>query len=418
MSTIKIRYFRRITQSMSLMLLVLLPWIDGFRFDLAEGQFFLAGKMFSVGQLYVVIIAFIGSLLVLALFARTFGRLFCGYLCPQTTWSEVGDKIVAQINKYKKMKKPSTKKTRLLGNIIARLIIAVPLIWIFYTILCTYFVAPKEVIQWFTEGSAPIWYIVLGAKFSVAAFLDLIIIRHSFCNTACPYGLLQKVVQKNKVLKVTFNPSACIDCDLCTKACLMGLKPRELTKQDSCISCQECVVACGTRAEKFEAKGMSYGTENCLAMTFKPRDPSLKEKFDGVSVGFLAGALVFLLAFIGSIALDSGLSFNLAANSSGTVHAESLEGDSFKQGYTLDIGNRTEEDKIFAVQVRSQDPAIRLVASPEQIKVKSMDEIQQTIVVSLSNQDHVQPNRYVIWIDILSSEEVVESIKTVFYYQP
>ncbi|WP_374724680.1 4Fe-4S binding protein [Calidifontibacillus erzurumensis] len=421
MGTIKIRYSRRVTQLLALAIFTILPWIDGFRFEFGNGYFVILGKTFMLGQMYLLVLAFAISLLVLALFARTFGRLFCGWACGQTTWSEFGDSIVKRIEKYKRMRKPSAKKTKLLIDIILRMLIGIVFIWAFFTVICSYFVGPDEIIRWFKEGPS-IWFWVLGTKFMVVAFIDLIVIRHSFCNTACPYGLLQKVVQKNKVLKVTFNPDACIDCDMCTKACLMGLKPRYLTKQDSCISCQECVVACGVRAEKFQAKGMSYGTENCLAMTFEPRDPSLKEKFDTLSYSFLGGAVVLSIVFAIGIYLDNGLNFNLkpvtanvaeaSINDSTEVTAE------YSRLYDFEIANRTEETKTFSLQVRSQNPSLKLAIEPSTIKMESRKEEIKEIEISLLNKEDIQPSRYIIWVDVYENEEVVESIKSVFYYQP
>lgn len=419
MGAIKIRYARRFTQLLALALFTILPWIDGFRFEFGNGYFVILGKTFMLGQLYLLVLAFAVSLFILALFARTFGRLFCGWACGQTTWSEFGDSIVKRITKFKKMRNPSVKKTKLLIDITARMLIGIILIWAFFTVLCSYFVGPDEIIRWFKEGPS-LWYWVLGTKFMVVAFIDLIVIRHSFCNTACPYGLLQKVVQKNKVLKVTFNPDACIDCDLCAKACLMSLKPRQLTKQDSCISCQECVVACGVRAEKFQAKGMDYGTENCLAMTFEPRERTLKEKFDRLSYGFLGGAAVLSIVFIFGIYVDSGLNFNLkpATNVVEAAAAKTTSSEAYSQTYTLEITNRTEFMKAFTFEVRSQNPNLKLGISPDVKEVKSRKAATDEIEISLLNKEEIQPGRYIIWVDVYESKEVVESIKSVFYYQP
>lgn len=422
MGTVKIRYYRRFTQLLALAVFTIFPWIDGFRFEFGNGYFVILGKTFMLGQLYLLVLAFAISLFILALFARTFGRLFCGWACGQTTWSEYGDSIVKRIAKFKKMRQPSMKKTKLFLDIIIRMLIGVVFIWAFFTVLCSYFVGPDEIIRWFNEGPS-IWYWVLGTKFTVVAFIDLIVIRHSFCNTACPYGLLQKVVQKDKVLKVTFNPDACIDCDLCTKACLMSLKPRQLTKQDSCISCQECVVACGVRAEKFQAKGIGYGTENCLAMTFEPREETLKEKFDSLSYGFLGGAFVLSAVFAIGMYLDSGLNFNLKPVTSNVAEASKIASnpvptDIYSRTYTSAITNRTDSKKAFTFEVRSENPNLKLALEPKTITVESRNEVTKEVEVSLLNKAEIQPSRYIIWVDIYDSGEVVESIKSVFYYQP
>ncbi|MGO4888441.1 4Fe-4S binding protein [Anaerobacillus sp. MEB173] len=422
MSTIWIRRFRRSTQLLSLLLLTLMPWLDIFRLDLAGGYFVIAGKSFLISQLFLLILAFGIALTILALFARTMGRLFCGWLCPQTTWSELGGKIVERISKYKKIKNPSSKKTKLLINIITRLLIAVPLMWLFYTVLVSYFISPEKIVAWYTHEGLPMWYVALGAKFSVLAFIDLVVIRHSYCQSLCPYGLMQKVVQKNKVFKVTFNPDACIDCNLCDQACPMDLYPRSITPKDSCISCQQCVVACGTRAEKFQEKKMDYGTENCLSMSFKPYEPTLREKFDKVSFGFLSLAVALATIFTVVIVLDNGLDVKITPITATQAFAQEgeeqvVEDDVYYREYQLKIANTTSEEKEFSFEIRSEVEGLSFVTVPEKVTVSPTSEWEEEIEIGLFTNE-VNHGRFIIWVDVYSQGEVVESIKSVFYYQP
>lgn len=422
MSTIWIRRFRRVSQTLSLLLLISMPWLDIFRLDLTGGYFVIAGKSFLVSQMFLLIVTFAFAMTILALFARTMGRLFCGWLCPQTMWSEFGGSILDRFSKFRKMKKSGSRKTKLLIAILTRLFIAVPAMWIFYTILVSYFISPASIIGWYTGDGLPAWYVALGAKFAAVAFVDLLIIRHSFCSSLCPYGLMQKAVQKNKVYKVTFDPDACIDCNLCDQACPMDLYPRAVTPKDSCISCQQCVVACGTRAEKFREKKMDYGTENCLSMTFKPYEPTLKEKFDKVSFGFLSFSLVLASIFALVVILDNGLSFKITPITAAQAFAQEdetpvPEEELYFRDYELEIANATEEPKEFTFDVRSETEGLSFVTRPEKVVVDPTSEWNEQVEIGLMT-DGVDHGRFIIWVDVYSQGEVVESLKSVFYYQP
>lgn len=418
MSSIMIRRLRRVTQLFALILLAIIPWIDGFRMDLADGYFVILGRQFPVNQLFLLVVAFVLSVVLLALFARTFGRLFCGWACPQTFWSEFGGTIVERMKKWKKMKRFSDRKLKLTINILIRVVFAVPLIWLFYSILVSYFVSPSKIVVWFSEGP-PIWFVFLGIKFSVVAFIDLLIIRHSFCHSICPYGLIQKFSQKNKVLKVTFNPDQCVDCNLCDMACPMDLYPRGITPKDSCISCQECVVACGTRAEKYKEQKRDFGTENCLAMTFKPHEPTLKEKFDGVSIGLLTVSLIMTAIIVGTVLLDDGLSIKMAAaTSSESITEIANNGEQlFGQHYSFEIENHSQEDRDFTIKVHDQFEQLTFSTVPESVEVAANSSWKDQLVIFIDTEG-VEPGRFIIWVDVYSNGEVVDSLKSVFYYQP
>ncbi len=418
MSSISIRNLRKVSQVVFVCLIAVLPWIDGFRLDLAEGYFVVVGQKFAVNQLFLLVAAFVFSLLVLALFARTFGRLFCGWLCPQTLWSEFGGTIVTRINKYRKMKLAAQRKTKLLVHIVIRLLVAIPLIWLFYSIIVSYFISPAKMLQWFKEG-LPLWFILLGVKFSVIGLIDLVIIRHSFCHSICPYGLLQKFSQKNKVLKVTFRPEQCVDCNLCDLACPMDIYPRGVTRKDSCISCQECIVACGTRAEKYRQKNRQFGTENCLTMTFKPYEVREKEKVDKISIGLIALSSIMLAVIITTIILDNGLSYKITGMSSSDVVTERTdEGKQrFGQKYLIEIDNHHHENKHLVLKVRDQQDQLNFTSSPSEIEINGNSSWKDEIVIFIDTTG-VHPGRYIIWIDMYADGEVVKSLKSVFYYQP
>lgn len=410
---------RRFTQVLFLLLMTLTPILDIFRLDMAESRFVILGKHFFINQLYLAVIAFVLSLIILTLIARNFGRIFCGWLCFQTTWSELGDVIVKKWREFKRVKKQS-KKIANLAQAIILLFLSIPLMLGFYTMLVSYFVAPKVIWSWITLGP-PTWFLVLFAKFSVAGLIDLLIIRHSFCQSMCPYGILQQKAKKNSSLRITFDPEQCIDCSLCDKACLMKLKPRELTKSDPCINCVECMVACGMKAEKLAAKGIVKGSLNSLSLSFLPLLPQEKKTplFDGKTLMISGIFLLFSAVLLIGVAIDDGIDLAVKQKQDTTVSTTSGSG---KLPYELKITNRTQKQQNFAIQLETLDSGSSPVAGqkatfhvkPATIEIDPLTKLEE--IVSIEPETKLASGRYTILIRLMTEDGLeVDETKTVYY---
>ena len=97
----KIIYLRSYFQIFGLLVLAFIPLFDVFRLDLGHKQFLLLGQRFFIHQMYLGIMAFVLAILLLVFFSRLFGRIWCGWLCPQNTWAELGDYFIGPEKRQK-----------------------------------------------------------------------------------------------------------------------------------------------------------------------------------------------------------------------------------------------------------------------------------------------------------------------------
>jgi polyferredoxin len=222
---------RRVLQVVTSLVFIAAPFVDLLRFDLRNGALILFGASFGVGELRVAYVLVLLSVVVIFAGAFLYGRVYCGWMCPQTTLSE----LVATFERWFHKRKLSPGLTRA-ASIAASVGISAFVGWS----LVSYFLDPAD--RWAPPAVAWIsWAITSGVL-----ALDFIWLRHRFCVGVCPYGLLQNIIQDSRTLGVVLDParrSECTDCLLCVRACFMGIDIRDRAFDPNCLNCGDCIAA-------------------------------------------------------------------------------------------------------------------------------------------------------------------------------
>ncbi|MGA7267282.1 MAG: cytochrome c oxidase accessory protein CcoG, partial [Aestuariivirga sp.] len=237
---------------------------------------------------------YVAGLLIMAgvgLFLATsmFGRIWCGYACPQTVWTDLfmaverwaeGDRnarirLDAAPWSFAKIRKRGTK-------LFLWLLIAISTggFWVFY-----FADAPTLLRQLVTGQAAPVAYFTIGiltaTTFTFAGFM-----REQVCTYMCPWPRIQGAMLDEESLIVTYNAwrgeprhagrkkaeaqglriGDCVDCNACVAVCPMGIDIRD-GNQLECINCALCIDACDAVMEKIGSpKGLiNYTTSSLYA---------------------------------------------------------------------------------------------------------------------------------------------------------
>lgn len=271
-----------------------LPWIhwgqrQAVLFDLGTRRFYVFGLVLHPQDLVYLTVLLIIAAYSLFLFTAVAGRLWCGYACPQTVYTEIflwiekmvcGDRSAhmrrdAEPWSLAKLGRKSTK--HFLWLIFS--------LWTGFTFV-GYFtpirVLGAEVIAFDLSAWEFFWVFFYGAAtYGNAGFL-----REQICKHMCPYARFQSAMFDRDTLVVTYdqargeprgsrsrkadpsklNLGACVDCDLCVQVCPTGIDIRN-GLQYECIGCGACADACDTVMDKMGyARGLvKYATENALA---------------------------------------------------------------------------------------------------------------------------------------------------------
>lgn len=263
-SNVRWHPWRRFLQVLCGILLVGLPLTNGLRADVRSGVFFILGHQIRMSD--TILVFWLSMLALWALCAVSFlyGRLWCGWVCPQTLASDFADSVKQRLDKAFRARpgKPEFIVSRTIWTM-TMLAISVGT----GAILACYWLDPGLVglatVRPAVDGSAAF------AVYSVAAVIaaDLLWIRRKFCASACPYGAFLGTLADKNTLAVRYldeRDDDCIRCGKCVVDCPMDIDIKKGVGQYACIGCGECVDACNDVLGKRGIPGLieyRYGLE-------------------------------------------------------------------------------------------------------------------------------------------------------------
>ncbi|HXX53906.1 MAG TPA: 4Fe-4S dicluster domain-containing protein [Thermodesulfovibrionales bacterium] len=239
MTTIRrIRPLRRIAEILQAVLILGIPFLtvngeSALRFDIPSLRLHVFGVSLWMNEFFLLLIALIFATFFAILVTIMFGRVWCGWACPQTVLVEFTrfvDKAYSKGLAYRLISYALT--------LIIAAIVGANLIW--------YFVSPYEFFHRLHSGSLGS---IIGGFWLVMTsivYLNLLLLRRTFCATVCPYAKLQSVLFDRETLVIAFDPrrqEECMNCMACVKACPVGIDIRK-GNNAACVSCAECIDSC------------------------------------------------------------------------------------------------------------------------------------------------------------------------------
>ncbi|MDO9221355.1 MAG: cytochrome c oxidase accessory protein CcoG, partial [Thiobacillus sp.] len=235
-------------------------------FDLAARKFYIFGLVFWPQDFVYLTGLLILSALSLFLFTAVAGRLWCGYACPQTVYTEIfmwveswleGDHVAR-----KRLDQSPWNANKLKRRGLKHLVWFVLALWTGFTFV-GYFTPIKELaVEFVSFGLGP-WETFWIFFYAFATWGNAGFMREQVCKYMCPYARFQSVMFDSDTLTVTYDNSigeprgprskktdykaaglgTCIDCDLCVQVCPTGIDIRD-GLQYECITCAACIDAC------------------------------------------------------------------------------------------------------------------------------------------------------------------------------
>lgn len=333
-------------------------------FNVLERRFNLFGAPFWPQDFYLFVILMIIGVVFVALFTVAFGRIFCGWMCPQTIFLEMvfrrleywidGDRG-AQIKLERQAWDAEKIRKRVLKWIIFFIIS-----FLIANVFLAYLIGSDRLMRYVFEG--PLTHIstlVSLLVFTLVFYFVFAWFREQVCIIACPYGRLQGVLLDNKSIVVAYDHKRgeaengrkkfrkgedrdalghgdCIDCFQCVNVCPTGIDIRNGTQLE-CVNCTACIDECDEIMEKVNLpKGLiRYASEDNIAK-------KAKFKFTPRLKGYTAVLTILTGLLIGLLFLRSEVEANIL-RLPGQLY-EHKEGNIISNVYTYKLINKTNKD--------------------------------------------------------------------------
>ena len=256
----KLKIARRSTQILTIAMMFIVPLLNKREINLINGTLY----SFNIGPISVtdplsglqtliltlnLSAAFIISILIPIAAAFIFGRVFCGWMCPQNTLSEITDFITEKLGIKRFSKGALSPIPRYI--VLGALLIMTPILGFpAANLISAPGILSVQSSRLVSEGSVGIDLALIG----IILVLEAFIIRRIWCNNICPIGGLLGIFRTKKTMKVVFKEDEghiCGGCLECARSCRLGLNPVEGRVYPLCHNCGDCIEACdGITKEK------------------------------------------------------------------------------------------------------------------------------------------------------------------------
>ena len=369
-----------------------------------ERKFILFGQVFWPQDFFLLALTLVTFFVVVTLFTVAFGRIWCGWMCPQTLFLEMVFRkieywIEGDANEQRKLSQAKWDATKIFRKSLKQLIFLSIAIIIAHLVMA-YLIGVDQVIEIVSQSPTEhmagfIGLIVFtGIFYGVFAFF-----REQACIAVCPYGRLQGVLLVKDSLVVAYDwirgeprgklkkdqtatdsrKGDCIDCKLCVHVCPTGIDIRNGTQLE-CVNCTACIDACDDVMEKIEKpKGLiRYSSYNAIKdgvqKIFTPRI---------AGYGMVLLALVSLLGYFIVTRADIETTVLKAP---GTLYSKTEDGQ-IANVYNIEFINKTFNEVSLEMKVESPSTAFLLKIGDPQIVVPSEGILKGLFMIKLPEQE-------------------------------
>jgi len=401
-------------------------------FNVLERRFNIFSFPFWPQDFYLFVIIMLIGVIFIALFTVAFGRIFCGWICPQTIFMEMVFRRIEYWIEGDRGKQIRLDKQEWNAEKIRKKGIKWSIFFVISFLIANVFLA------YLIGSDRLILYVLDGPEAHLSTLLSLVIFtgvfyfvfawfREQVCIIACPYGRLQGVLLDNKSIVVAYDHKRgekdigrakfkknedreasgkgdCIDCFQCVNVCPTGIDIRNGTQLE-CVNCTACIDTCNDIMEAVDLpKGLiRFASEENI-------EKKSKFKFTPRLKGYTAVLFILVSLLTGMLFLRSDIEANIF-RLPGQLY-EHKEGNIISNVYTYKLLNKTSKgfDNIH-FELVSHKGTIVSVKSDLSVPARGMAE--GTLFIEI-NQSALKNEKDKIKIEVYSDDILIETTKTNF----
>ncbi len=403
--------------------------IDGrplFMFNIPNGKFIIFTKVFWPQDFFIFGITMVTFIFFIILFTAAFGRLFCGWACPQTNFMEMMFRkvefwVIGDAPAQKQLK-TAPWTTQKIKKIAIKHILFYLLSFVIANFFLAYIIGIKElkeiIIEPLSEHLAGFMSILF---FSAIFYAVYAFFREQACTVVCPYGRLQSVLLDKNSMIVAYDYKRgeprgnakkeqekqlgdCIDCHQCVKVCPTGIDIRNGVQME-CVGCTACIDACDNIMDSLSRpRGLiRYASENTIA-NGEPLHYTTRMKLYTGLCALLLMVLSFLLLSRKDIDATIMRTPGMLYQERGT--------DSLTNLYNIKFINKTVLTQQLSVQLEDGNGKVEIIGKPY-ISVEKEGQGAGSFFVVLP-KSRVIHRKTELKMNLISNGKMITSIKTNF----
>jgi len=430
--------WRKIVSYGLLAILFISPFIkiNGNQFillNVLERRFNLFGFPFWPQDFHLVVIMMIIGVVFVILFTVAYGRLFCGWVCPQTIFMEMVFRrieywVEGDRGKQIRLAKQPWNAEKIRKKALKWFIFFI-ISFLIANIFLAYLIGSDHLLEYITEGPMENKSTFISLLIFTAVFYFIFAwFREQVCVIACPYGRLQGVLMDNKSIVVAYDHKRgekeegrakfnkkedraasgkgdCIDCFQCVHVCPTGIDIRNGTQLE-CVNCTACIDVCDSMMESVNLpKGLiRYASVDNI-------EKNAKFQFTPRLKGYTAVLVILLGVFTGMLFLRNDLEANVL-RLPGQLY-EHKEGNIISNVYTYKLVNKTtKEVPNVHFALLSHKGTIMLVRENE-FNVPTQGFAEGTLFIEIDGS-LLKSDREKIKIGVYSDDKLIETTTTSF----
>ncbi len=366
-----------------------IPWVriggeSMILLDIPAREFHVMGLVIAPQELYFLWLIIAGLALALFFFTALLGRVWCGWACPQTVFTDLFAGVGRRIQGWKGPRPPARIAPWRTGLTHVAWM-ALSLVIGFHVV--GYFVSPYELLARFREGQLGGAAMAFLAVAATASYLDFVVVKQTFCKYLCPYARFQGVLFDQDTLVVGYDPGRgeprgkkgnvtgdCVDCGLCVQVCPTAIDIRD-GLQLECITCTQCIDACDGVMDKLgrEPGLIAYRS---LATLEEGRPARLaRPRVLAYGAWLVILGVAFASALASRVPMDLYVTHNRDA-----LFGRAADGR-YGNAFTLRLENRDRGDHLYRVRVESEHVDFDLVAGQNPIPIGATDAVEARVFV-------------------------------------
>ena len=396
--------------------------------NVIERKFIIFGMVFWPQDFFIFGLTMVTFIIFIVLFTAAFGRLFCGWVCPQTVFMEMLFRKVEFLIEGDGPKQKMLRNSAWTGEKIRKKLTKHTVFFLLSFIIANFFLAyiigidelEKIITEPISQHFAGFMAIMIFSAIFYAVYAHF---REQACTVVCPYGRLQSVLLDRNSMIVAYDykrgeprgkykkeqPAGdslgdCIDCYQCVKVCPTGIDIRNGTQME-CVGCTACIDACDKMMDAVgRPRGLvRYASETGIAEGARLHYTTRMKMYTGLLI-VLTGLLTVLLLTRkdvgGTIVRAGGMLF------------QERGADSISNLYTIKLTNKTMKD--INLTLKLEDAPGRIIeAVGEQILVKKEDQGKGSFFIVLP-RNYISKRKLSLRVGLYEGDKKITTIKTNF----